>query len=365
MYLNTLTSLRGVAALSVAQLHFLPYYYQNFDVQNAPILSMAFVAVDLFFCLSGFVLYLNYSRMKSDFNFMQFLQNRVARIFPLHIITAFAMLGMILVTHPIDQAEIHSTFFLNLLLVHSWGLLDDLVFNVPSWSLSVEWALYLMFPIFALALIKIRSPYVLIIAIAAMYSLYFVLVKYGLGYDKVRMTYDYGVLRGFVPFFVGMALVKIHANLRFSRVNWSYVELLVVLVALYDVLVWEASWLLNLCIPFVVLISLQGNGYICRFLKLYVWEKIGVISLSIYLWHWPLIKILSGQLGHDFFGSSFEEALFVNFAYLIVLLLISDLSYKYIEVPSRAYIRGLNLNGLRPTRRIAGFVSRKRSRGSR
>jgi peptidoglycan/LPS O-acetylase OafA/YrhL len=79
--LRALTGLRGVAATVVALTHFhptLPYDLQEFFFWHD-------AAVDLFFCLSGFTLSYVYSG--TNFQFSRYLTARIARIYPLYLVT--------------------------------------------------------------------------------------------------------------------------------------------------------------------------------------------------------------------------------------------------------------------------------------
>jgi peptidoglycan/LPS O-acetylase OafA/YrhL len=145
-------SLRGIAALSVAVFHFgSPSPLQ----QNAFILH-AYVMVDLFFVLSGYVIALNYAdRITSAADLWEFQRRRFWRLYPLHFVTFLlfvAIEGTRLAGALIDSAEAASTFAgddmpamaANLTLTQG-VLLDRTSFNIPSWSISVEFFAYLAF----------------------------------------------------------------------------------------------------------------------------------------------------------------------------------------------------------------------------
>jgi peptidoglycan/LPS O-acetylase OafA/YrhL len=136
----TLTGLRGLAAATV-----LLYHY------DVPGFSRGFLAVDVFFVLSGFVLAHVYNE---NIQWRSFFWARAARTLPIHITTtAVVYLISILLGGAISLMD-----FLEGII--GWRLL-----NTPAWSLTVEWAAYLLFPI-ALPLAKrIGSSMVLLIGI--------------------------------------------------------------------------------------------------------------------------------------------------------------------------------------------------------
>lgn len=166
-----LDALRGVAALGVAIFHWRDFLRldgrssENLDPTVLPfheILSVLYdygwMAVDLFFCLSGFVFFWLYQEpvAQRQIGGAKFTVLRFSRLYPL----LFAMLlvaalgqymfharmGTFFVTHQNDAVH----FLLDLFMVQSWGLHDD-SFNGPAWSLSIEFLLYIIFFLMARA----------------------------------------------------------------------------------------------------------------------------------------------------------------------------------------------------------------------
>lgn len=339
MYFNTLTSLRGIAAIWVLQLHFLPFYYKTLKTESFPIVDMGFVAVDIFFCLSGFVLYAQYINRDTNFQYFIFLRNRIARIFPLHLTTMVVTVVLLALFSGNDEPLLLSEVVMNLALIHSWGFLSENILNIPSWSLSVEWCLYLTFPILFTIVAPVRDWRFALALILIIYGSTFMFAKLNLGIHQFDMTYDYGIVRGFAGFIAGMLVWRVYFQLPRSCLNLTIVELLVFLAFFYDVLIWRASWLANFCVPLIILLAVSQGTILNRWLSNYYIEKIGVISFSIYLWHWPIIRIVGSYLGYDLFGTEIKHVIFANIFYVTIVLIVADLSYKYIEMPLRAYIR--------------------------
>jgi peptidoglycan/LPS O-acetylase OafA/YrhL len=156
-----LTGLRGAAALWVASYHLLlPAGFVT--GRAAAILGRGYLAVDLFFVLSGFVMALSYGRLfaagVTGGAFGRFLWRRLARLYPLY--------GLILVTRFAYTALRYHSFDLprpwiaaplvdpawdmpaNLLMVQSWGLAGSSIGT--AWSISAEWGAYWLFPLLAI-----------------------------------------------------------------------------------------------------------------------------------------------------------------------------------------------------------------------
>lgn len=159
-----LTSIRGFAAWWVVVYHIREVFAPHVNGATMAFLSKGYLAVDMFFVLSGFVIYLNYAGKlePTAASLSDFIAKRVARVYPLHLL-------LLLATTPYALARLYregalpeiygvDSFVMNLALVHNWGFTDVLSWNVPSWSISTELAAYLLFPIVPLALTPRRWP---------------------------------------------------------------------------------------------------------------------------------------------------------------------------------------------------------------
>lgn len=106
--------------------------------------------VDFFFILSGFVLGRNYFQSVGTIpKITIFLRRRIARIYPLYLATLLLFILPALVLHPERYSA--TSIVAQLLMVEQWQLNPPLPANFPAWSISAEWAMYLLFPLTALA----------------------------------------------------------------------------------------------------------------------------------------------------------------------------------------------------------------------
>ncbi|HEU0097796.1 MAG TPA: acyltransferase [Allosphingosinicella sp.] len=169
--LPALTGIRGLAAWFVVAYHIRIGAAPHLPEAAYFALSKGYLAVDLFFMLSGFVLWLNYSaRLRRDgFDAVpKYLARRVARVWPLHLfILALTMVYAALLASMGKLNPAHYPWGeipLHLLLVHNWGFTGALTWNDPSWSISGEAAAYLLFPLIVLGVDWRRIPPALAIA---------------------------------------------------------------------------------------------------------------------------------------------------------------------------------------------------------
>jgi peptidoglycan/LPS O-acetylase OafA/YrhL len=143
---RSLTVIRGIAAFAVTLYHISFVFSANWRGT----LSYGRYGVDVFFVLSGYILTAVYADLTVK-DVPRFWINRIARIFPLHLAVLAAMETSIVLLTLADWPIHYQRFFdLRILPYHAtltsvWFGLEP-GWNTPAWSLSVEWAAYLIFP---------------------------------------------------------------------------------------------------------------------------------------------------------------------------------------------------------------------------
>nr|WP_281384808.1 acyltransferase [Novosphingobium piscinae] len=150
-----MTGLRGLAAWYVVFYHLRLSLTGLLPAPAIAALAKGYLAVDLFFMLSGFVLWLSYApalAAPTTDSVVRFWWRRMARIWPLHavVLAGFVGLAAVLALTGRDTAGYPPAELpLHLLLVQNWGFTPDLAWNHPAWSISAEMAAYLLFPLLA------------------------------------------------------------------------------------------------------------------------------------------------------------------------------------------------------------------------
>ncbi|MGY1802117.1 acyltransferase family protein [Blastococcus sp. SYSU D00922] len=170
--IRALTGLRAVAALWVVAHHFWLFSpdtpWQRPLRPLAPLLEAGWLGVDLFFVLSGFVLAHNYvavlgrrPRLRAS---LDFYRARLSRIWPTWMVvltatTAGLVVKQLAVGAGSTETRLDAvTLLRQVLLVQVWDRPDYSATGPvgPGWSLSAEWLAYLVFPVAALALFRLR-----------------------------------------------------------------------------------------------------------------------------------------------------------------------------------------------------------------
>lgn len=299
---------RGVCALMVVLLH-------------APVVSAltetglvrnAFLFVDFFFVLSGFVIaHSTTARLRADRDFLGFFAARVARVYPLHLFmlalfVAFELLLLVVrgPTGAFQGGNSPGALVHNLLMTHSLGFVEGLGWNYPSWSISAELVAYLVFAVLALTLARVLPLALLVIAAA---SAAVVAVNVG----HLDTTIAYGWLRCLFGFSLGAFLRLViwpRAEIAGpSRGRWTTLELATVAaVAIFVPAAGTTSLALLAPLVFTAAIYVFAHeaGAVSSLLKRRPFGFLGLVSYSIYMTHAFVISrmINAGSVGEALLG---------------------------------------------------------------
>jgi peptidoglycan/LPS O-acetylase OafA/YrhL len=345
------TGIRGIAALYVALYHFgLPGLLHG---PARTILGHGYIAVDLFFMMSGFVMALTYRDLFSGGvlrGMADFLGRRVARIYPLYVLASVVALVVVIWAGLSTRSDqITSTKILaNVLMVQSWGISDSYV--GPAWSISTEWAAYLVFPLLCSVMLFGRRQAALACSFVAF--LFLVLLA-ELPADTTHVVrangpldlYDgrnYGaVARCLIEFLLGMMCFRLsrHDGLA-ERVGrpWVAFALLVLILGLLTV---PGSDILIIPAVALLLVSLaRDQGAVAGLLGAPLCRWLGTISYSVYLFHTTIEAVAEPPIRRAVESSGMPDARGVELACLVaVVLAIASLTYGLIEKPGRSLLR--------------------------
>jgi peptidoglycan/LPS O-acetylase OafA/YrhL len=214
--LRPLTSLRGLAAWMVVLYHVRVAAAPTLGPDVVAVAAKGYLAVDFFFMLSGFVLWLNYAgRLRAGRlrEWGDFIIRRLARIWPLHaaMLGVAAALALLLAVTGRDTSDYPlAELPLHLALMQNWGFTSTLSWNDPAWSISCELAAYLLLPGFALLIDwrRVRTPLLFLVILGLALLLHLVFASTGatmLGAHILQL----GVPRCLVEFAVGTVLCEL------------------------------------------------------------------------------------------------------------------------------------------------------------
>jgi peptidoglycan/LPS O-acetylase OafA/YrhL len=321
-----LTGLRGIAALVVVTYHARIFTASSAAYFPAPLLH-GYLAVDLFFILSGFVIAHVYgARFASGVkgaDYWDFLRARLARIYPLHLLGLLILLPLY-GRGPDFQGR--DLAFNVALLNGPW--LDHQNWNHPSWSISGEWHAYLLFPIAAQFLL--RWPIARSFALSAAAVL---LITTATGGHDLLVQGPWVLLRVLPEFAIGVLAYRLWRTHRVPFNSDAGVAVLL-LGAVALCFVDRTDWIVVLIVfPALVLMTADARGLARRALCGWPLSYLGRISYAVYAVHWPIMVYAVVWHGHL---AGWVAALGLIGTSLLVAAPVSH----FIEYPARNWLRG-------------------------
>jgi len=341
--IDQLDGLRGILSLQVAFFHLLsglPLATAWAQTWARPILNH-WIAVDIFFTMSGFVMGYVYAK---DFEetvtargYRRFILARFARIYPVHIVTMALLLGTLLpfvwdTDRFLDadgryswQSAIAALFLLQ------GPFVDHLTWNYPAWSVSVEWVLYFAFP-FLVGMTRGRTAAwtVIIVASLGALALYMLVGAKSNGWPSL--------LRGALLFSAGFAIYRLR-DLAFTGKQWFLVATIAAFALVWWIFGDDAADVVT--VPAIVMIAL-ANPWVAALLSTLPLRFLGVISYSLYMIH-AFVQIVIANRVYDMLAARIGEstglALSVVLFGIALSIVLAVLSVVFIEQPAREAIR--------------------------
>ncbi len=354
---------RAIAATCVVLLHYQHFYSSDYNqqldfVKNLQpfynILGIFYefgtVAVQFFFILSGFIFFMFYRTriLGGAINFKNFIILRLTRLYPLHLLTLFLVLAIQFFynqnyseyfTYKNNDLE---NFIAHFLLIQEWGLIGETAsYNGPSWSISVEFFLYIIFFLISIFFIKNIFQCLIIIIFSL---LIYVFLQPNLN----------NLILGLLLFYIGGFTFFFYTYLKkFYKKKFFILVLVIIDIIIFGRFLNESFLNFQNSIEFLIgnklfilLFFIKFPLIIINLSVLQLYKKnlgkniklLGDISYTIYLVHFP-IQLL--------FALVIKKMLIVNFnspffflIYFSTVFLVSILIYKFFELPLKDYLRG-------------------------
>jgi peptidoglycan/LPS O-acetylase OafA/YrhL len=336
-YRPEIDGLRAFAIITVLIFHFYPSIFPN-----------GYLGVDVFFVISGYLITcgINSQLAAGSFSFRDFYSRRIRRIFPAVLAMLLATTGAayVVLLSP-DLLKYGQSLLASLGLVSNayffltggyFGGNDELKPLLHMWSLGVEEQFYLLFPLLIFLIAKVTKKFDARVVVIAVLSL----ISFGL---NVFLRSIGGDMAAFFmlptrawQFGVGALFAMTAAPAMRSWVGHATAAIGVILIA------WNFLWPPG-SLPTATFVTL-GTGLLLwrqwdsgttffRLMTLPLVRWIGVISFSLYLWHWPVISFFRYLNIHHVNAGLATTG-------LIGSLVLGHLSWKYIEEPFRKKLPG-------------------------
>lgn len=349
--IRSLTGLRGIAAIYVMLYHY--FAGQAFSNPATTILAHGYLAVDLFFVLSGFVMALNYGGMFeaswSARTYWQFLGRRIARVYPLYL--ALTLVAAVLVIAGLQKLlPVHSfwpTLAANVAMVQSWGLLTNSL-DGPAWSISSEWAAYLLFPLLlgptlfrsaaaacAAAVAGLAAVGVLCLVPVALQTKAFPAMLL----DVHEPAFALPVIRCLAEFVLGLVAYRVSRSAPGYLRGASLAPLGLCGGLLLLLAIPKSDFFVVVLIPALIVSLTSVQSLPARLLGSRIFETLGLLSYSIYLTH-DLMDVPMSWTRRLVEQHGFSHG--QSFAAIVGVVLTAGASvacYRLIEQPGRRWLR--------------------------
>lgn len=364
-YLSLVDGVRGIAALSVLFYHYvhffmsgpdrrkIPGYLDLFPAREVlwPAYEWGYFAVQVFWLISGFVFAHVYYGYRVGTR--SFVVNRIARLYPLHILTLLVVTALQFVAlHRLGYTPIYGKFdwqhFVAQLFMASDWIRTGLSFNGPVWSVSVEIAIYAVFWITRGFARRFGAFFTVALALAFLYA-----------------DHEWGAKSGVFScgsYFFGGCTLSILREGRLGK-GWLLGALVALLAAagLGATLYWGATgWRM---------FGITGM-FGALFLLLAEWQNrapawldrscewLGENTYGVYLWHFPIqltmmLVLMPAIRTQDIAQNGWFLALF-----FILAVAMARVSYVWFERPMRDWLRE-RLGGSRHVAKVATGAAAK------
>lgn len=347
--MDGLTGLRGIAALWVVAFHYDIGPFSALHIGQAlPLVRLGYLGVDLFFMLSGFVIWHVHAaefRRLSLANMKRFIGLRLARLYPVYLFTLLLLLVMLLAAPYLGAIALDPRNFrlrqllIDLTMLQTWGLSHKLGWNYPAWSISAEWFCYLLFPLAALSLMRfgrwrlVLALAALLIALSGVYLAVF-------GKTMNQTLGAEALVRALLEFLMGCLLRRIVDVLPIERIPWTppFLALLALAVSVFELGLPLAGFMPVLLFPVLILAASTRANLIGRIAASRPLVAVGVASYSLYLMQAPVQKGTRTLAAMIAPAHPLASALAI-LGCLALLASAATLVHFYIEAPSRRFLR--------------------------
>ncbi|MDR3503816.1 MAG: acyltransferase family protein [Legionella sp.] len=337
-YRPDIDGLRALAILFVLIFH-----------SGLTLIPSGFVGVDIFFVISGFLItrIIHQSLQNNNFSFLQFYGHRLWRLQPLFIcLILMTMLFALLFYLPDDllqyskSARKTSLFMSNRYFERiTSGYFAPDAHQLPllhTWSLSIEWQCYLILPLAIYVLQRVFSKKSML-GITYLGTLIFFAVSFYLSSKYPEKTY-YQFSSRIFEFLIGSCVALSPKRSAINKYLLNGLSIAAILAIIYIATRSEINpgfpngYALALCVATAVLIAVgdyETKPVLTKVLSLKPIVFIGLISYSLYIWHWPLFALLHYQ--------NIEATPSILILVFSLIFILAYLSWRFIEKPARRF----------------------------
>lgn len=361
-YITGLDGLRAIAVIMVLAYHL-----------KLALFKSGFLGVTVFFVLSGYLItgiLISEVEEEGTIDLKNFWLRRIRRLVPAVMSMAVVIIFVSAVVNRIIFTKGCKDFLASVLGFNNWWQIFNKVSyfeaaGVPSpfthcWSLAIETQFYLIYPLILLGIYKLvksreegRAKRGLLFAgvtlLLALISVILMIVLFDPQQDASRVYYGTDT-RAFSLLFGALLAIlwkyqmvprRLSASVNMVLGSVSFAVLLVMTIAINGSsnFWYRGGQFVGTILTVLVIYTVSGRKtWLSRFLSNPVLKWIGDRSYSIYLWHYPIILLISKGI---------KASWWITLIEIVLSVVLAELSYRFIETPIRHGIIGEYLNILR------------------
>lgn len=361
-YITGLDGIRAIAVIMVLAYHL-----------KLALFKSGFLGVTVFFVLSGYLItgiLISEVEEEGTIDLKNFWLRRIRRLVPAVMSMAVVIIFVSAVVNRIIFTKGCKDFLASVLGFNNWWQIFNKVSyfeaaGVPSpfthcWSLAIETQFYLIYPLILLGIYKLvksrgegRAKRGLLFAgvtlLLALISVILMIVLFDPQQDASRVYYGtdtrafsllFGALLA-ILWEYQMVLRRLSASVNMVLGSVSFAVLLVMTIAINGSsnFWYRGGQFVGTILTVLVIYTVSGRKtWLSRFLSNPVLKWIGDRSYSIYLWHYPIILLISKGI---------KASWWITLIEIVLSVVLAELSYRFIETPIRHGIIGEYLNILR------------------
>ena len=361
-YITGLDGIRAIAVIMVLAYHL-----------KLALFKSGFLGVTVFFVLSGYLItgiLISEVEEEGTIDLKNFWLRRIRRLVPAVMSMAVVIIFVSAVVNKIIFTKGCKDFLASVLGFNNWWQIFNKVSyfeaaGVPSpfthcWSLAIETQFYLIYPLILLGIYKLvksrgegRAKRGLLFAgvtlLLALISVILMIVLFDPQQDASRVYYGTDT-RAFSLLFGALLAIlwdyrmvprRLSASVNMVLGSVSFAVLLVMTIAINGSsnFWYRGGQFFGTILTVLMVYAVSGRKtWLSRFLSNPVLKWIGDRSYSIYLWHYPIILLISKGI---------KASWWITLIEIVLSVVLAELSYRFIETPIRHGIIGEYLNILR------------------
>lgn len=361
-YITGLDGIRAIAVIMVLAYHL-----------KLALFKSGFLGVTVFFVLSGYLItgiLISEVEEEGTIDLKNFWLRRIRRLVPAVMSMAVVIIFVSAVVNRIIFTKGCKDFLASVLGFNNWWQIFNKVSyfeaaGVPSpfthcWSLAIETQFYLIYPLILLGIYKLVKSrgegrakrgllFVGVTLLLALISVILMIILFDPQQDASRVYYGTDT-RAFSLLFGALLAIlweyrmvprRLSASVNMVLGSVSFAVLLVMTIAINGSsnFWYRGGQFFGTILTVLMVYAVSGRKtWLSRFLSNPVLKWIGDRSYSIYLWHYPIILLISKGI---------KASWWITLIEIVLSVVLAELSYRFIETPIRHGIIGEYLNILR------------------